>query len=66
MLNRLTKDIDTLDNTLADALRMLISTIAGVVGTIVLIAIVQNMVHRATEVSDYSRQSGHLRIRQYV
>lgn len=41
VLNRLTKDIDTLDNTLADALRMLISTIAGVVGTIVLIAIVQ-------------------------
>lgn len=41
LLNRLTKDIDTLDNTLADALRMLISTIAGVVGTIVLIAIVQ-------------------------
>lgn len=41
MLNRLTKDIDTLDNTLADALRMLISTIAGVIGTIVLIAIVE-------------------------
>jgi ABC-type multidrug transport system fused ATPase/permease subunit len=41
ILNRLTKDIDTLDNTLGDALRMLVSTAANIVGAIVLISIVE-------------------------
>lgn len=41
ILNRLTKDIDTLDNTLGDALRMLIQTSAGIAGAVVLISIVE-------------------------
>ncbi|GAA6063571.1 hypothetical protein JCM10212_003150 [Sporobolomyces blumeae] len=39
--NRFSKDIDTTDNTLPDAFRMFISTLASVVGSVVLIAIVQ-------------------------
>jgi ABC-type multidrug transport system fused ATPase/permease subunit len=41
ILNRLTKDIDTLDNTLGDAMRMAITTGASIIGAIVLIAIVE-------------------------
>lgn len=40
-MNRLTKDVDTIDNTLPDAYRMLVSTGAGIVGSVVLISIVQ-------------------------
>lgn len=41
ILNRLTKDIDTIDNTLGDAMRMLIGTAANIVGAIILIAIIE-------------------------
>ena len=41
ILNRLTKDIDTLDNTLGDAMRMAITTAASIIGAVVLIAIVE-------------------------
>ncbi|GAA5823616.1 hypothetical protein JCM11251_000700 [Rhodosporidiobolus azoricus] len=42
IMNRFSKDIDTIDNTLNDSFRMFVSTLAGVVGSIVLIAIVQH------------------------
>ncbi|BGP15223.1 hypothetical protein JCM10213_000825 [Rhodosporidiobolus nylandii] len=42
IMNRFSKDIDTIDNTLNDSFRMFMSTAAGVVGSIVLIAIVQH------------------------
>ncbi|GAA5994171.1 uncharacterized protein JCM10292_001909 [Rhodotorula paludigena] len=41
ILNRFSKDIDTIDNTLNDSFRMFVSTLASVAGSIVLIAIVQ-------------------------
>ncbi|CUA69652.1 ABC transporter C family member 12 [Rhizoctonia solani] len=39
IMNRLTKDIDTIDNTLGDALRMLTATMSQILGAIILIAI---------------------------
>lgn len=39
--NRFSKDIDTIDNVLTDSFRMFMSTLGSVVGSIVLIAIVQ-------------------------
>ncbi|GAA5974663.1 hypothetical protein JCM5350_001237 [Sporobolomyces pararoseus] len=39
--NRFSKDVDTIDNTLCDSFRMFMSTLGSVVGSIVLIAIVQ-------------------------
>ncbi|KAJ1301602.1 hypothetical protein OPQ81_008850 [Rhizoctonia solani] len=39
IMNRLTKDIDTIDNTLGDALRMLAGTLSQIIGAIILIAI---------------------------
>ncbi|KAG9094212.1 hypothetical protein FS749_012910 [Ceratobasidium sp. UAMH 11750] len=39
IMNRLTKDIDTIDNTLSDALRMLVGTLSQILGAIILIAI---------------------------
>ncbi|TNY22115.1 P-loop containing nucleoside triphosphate hydrolase protein [Rhodotorula diobovata] len=41
IMNRFSKDIDTIDNTLNDSFRMFVSTLAGVLGSVVLIAIVQ-------------------------
>lgn len=41
ILNRLTKDIDTIDNTLGDSMRLLIATLAGILGAVVLITIVE-------------------------
>ncbi|KAI0925971.1 hypothetical protein AcV5_008554 [Taiwanofungus camphoratus] len=40
IMNRFAKDIDTIDNTLGDSLRMFMSTLANIVGAIILIAIV--------------------------
>lgn len=40
IMNRFSKDIDTVDNTLGDALRMLFATAANILGAIILIAIV--------------------------
>ncbi|CCO28288.1 Oligomycin resistance ATP-dependent permease YOR1 [Rhizoctonia solani AG-1 IB] len=39
IMNRLTKDVDTIDNTLGDALRMLAGTMSQILGAIILIAI---------------------------
>ncbi|CAE6465597.1 unnamed protein product [Rhizoctonia solani] len=39
IMNRLTKDIDTIDNTLSEALRMLAATMSQILGAIILIAI---------------------------
>lgn len=39
ILNRFTKDIDTIDNTLPDSMRMAISTLGGVLGAIILITV---------------------------
>ncbi|GAA5927818.1 uncharacterized protein JCM15063_006002 [Sporobolomyces koalae] len=39
--NRFSKDIDTIDNVLTDSFRMFVSTLGSVLGSIVLIAIVQ-------------------------
>jgi ABC-type multidrug transport system fused ATPase/permease subunit len=39
ILNRFTKDIDTIDNTLPDSMRMAISTLGSVFGAIILISI---------------------------
>ncbi|CAE7132182.1 unnamed protein product, partial [Rhizoctonia solani] len=39
IMNRLTKDIDTIDNTLGDAMRMLAGTLSQILGAIILIAI---------------------------
>ena len=41
IMNRFSKDIDTLDNTLADAMRMAVSTLGNIVGATILIAIIQ-------------------------
>ncbi|KAH9945256.1 P-loop containing nucleoside triphosphate hydrolase protein [Epithele typhae] len=40
IMNRFSKDIDTIDNTLGDAMRMLVATFANIMGAIILIAIV--------------------------
>lgn len=40
IMNRFSKDIDTVDNTLSDALRMAISTCAQILGAIILLAII--------------------------
>ncbi|CAE6472878.1 unnamed protein product [Rhizoctonia solani] len=39
IMNRLTKDVDTIDNTLGDALRMLAGTMSQILGAIILIGI---------------------------
>ena len=41
IMNRFSKDIDSIDNTLNDSLRMALSTFAAVLGSIILIAIIQ-------------------------
>ncbi|KAF8579018.1 ABC transporter [Ramaria rubella] len=40
IMNRFSKDIDTIDNLLGDALRMMTSTLAQILGAIILIAII--------------------------
>lgn len=40
IMNRFSKDVDTVDNTLSDALRMAISTCAQILGAIILLAII--------------------------
>ena len=45
-MSRFTKDLDTLDNNLNDSARMAINTLGSVVGSIVLIAIVQQVRRR--------------------
>jgi ABC-type multidrug transport system fused ATPase/permease subunit len=40
IMNRFAKDIDTLDNTLADSIRMGIATLGNIVGAVVLLAII--------------------------
>lgn len=41
IMNRFAKDIDTIDNTLGDAMRMAVQTLGAILGATVLIAIVQ-------------------------
>jgi len=41
IMNRFSKDMDTCDNTLNDSLRMALSTLSQIVGSVILIAIVQ-------------------------
>jgi len=40
IMNRFSKDIDTIDNTVADSLRMFLMTFASIIGSFVLIAVV--------------------------
>ena len=40
IMNRFSKDIDTIDNTLGDAMRMLVGTMSTILGAVILIAIV--------------------------
>ena len=40
IMNRFAKDIDTIDNTVADSMRMFVMTFSGIVGAFVLIAII--------------------------
>jgi ABC-type multidrug transport system fused ATPase/permease subunit len=40
IMNRFAKDIDTVDNTVSDSLRMFLMTFANIVGSFVLIAII--------------------------
>jgi ABC-type multidrug transport system fused ATPase/permease subunit len=40
IMNRFAKDIDTIDNTLGDALRMFANTFSNIIGAIILISIV--------------------------
>lgn len=40
IMNRFSKDIDTIDNMLGDSLRMFFSTLSSILGAIILIAIV--------------------------
>lgn len=40
IMNRFSKDIDTIDNQLADAMRMSVSTVSNIVGAIILLAII--------------------------
>lgn len=39
-MNRFSKDVDTIDNTLGDAMRMFVATLGNILGAIILIAIV--------------------------
>ncbi|EIW68338.1 hypothetical protein TREMEDRAFT_32323 [Tremella mesenterica DSM 1558] len=41
IMNRFSKDIDTLDNTLGDAMRMAVSTLGNIIGATVLLAIIE-------------------------
>ncbi|KAK8854643.1 hypothetical protein IAR55_003382 [Kwoniella newhampshirensis] len=41
IMNRFSKDTDTIDNTLSDAMRMAISTLSNIVGATILLAIVE-------------------------
>ncbi|KAK4687016.1 hypothetical protein P7C73_g3094, partial [Tremellales sp. Uapishka_1] len=41
IMNRFAKDIDTIDNTLGDAMRMAVSTLANIIGATILLAIIQ-------------------------
>ncbi|KAL0247372.1 hypothetical protein I308_104408 [Cryptococcus tetragattii IND107] len=41
IMNRFSKDTDTIDNTLSDAMRMAISTMANIVGSVILLAIIE-------------------------
>ena len=41
IMNRFSKDIDTIDNTLPDAMRMAVSTISNIIGATILIAIIK-------------------------
>ncbi|OWZ63367.1 hypothetical protein AYX15_04629 [Cryptococcus neoformans] len=41
IMNRFSKDTDTIDNTLSDAMRMAISTLANIVGSVILLAIIE-------------------------
>ncbi|KAI0635675.1 P-loop containing nucleoside triphosphate hydrolase protein [Trametes polyzona] len=40
IMNRFSKDVDTIDNTLGDAMRMFVATLGNILGAIILIAIV--------------------------
>ncbi len=39
-MNRFSKDVDTIDNTLGDAMRMFVATLGNILGAVILIAIV--------------------------
>nr|ODN94507.1 ATP-binding cassette transporter YOR1 [Cryptococcus depauperatus CBS 7855] len=41
IMNRFSKDTDTIDNTLSDAMRMAVTTLSSIVGTVILLAIIQ-------------------------
>ncbi|WVQ95135.1 hypothetical protein IAU59_002229 [Kwoniella sp. CBS 9459] len=41
IMNRFSKDTDTIDNTLSDAMRMAIGTLSNIVGAVILLAIVE-------------------------
>ncbi|KAI0041202.1 ABC transporter [Auriscalpium vulgare] len=41
IMNRFSKDVDTIDNLLADAIRTFLNTFSGVIGAVILIAILQ-------------------------
>ncbi|KAI0040096.1 ABC transporter [Auriscalpium vulgare] len=41
IMNRFSKDIDTMDNVIADAVRLLLNTLSGVLGAVIIIAILQ-------------------------
>ena len=41
IMNRFSKDVDTIDNTLSDAMRMAIGTLGNIIGATILIAIIQ-------------------------
>ncbi|KAL1937459.1 hypothetical protein VTO73DRAFT_13182 [Trametes versicolor] len=40
IMNRFSKDVDTIDNTLGDAMRMFVATLGNILGAVILIAIV--------------------------
>ena len=40
IMNRFSKDIDTIDNTLGESIRMFANTLSGILGAVILIAIV--------------------------
>lgn len=42
IMNRFSKDIDTIDNILNDSMRMFLTTVANVIGAIILITIIQH------------------------
>lgn len=39
-MNRFSKDIDTIDNLLGDAMRMFVATFSNIIGAVVLVSIV--------------------------